>query len=453
MQPEGWVFRQNCKSAFKRLLIGFYSPQRLCKGHAILSKILSLNMVSSYFSPQVWSQRVRQPVFLATAVSIGLHGVIFAAMPFLGQGTSELEEPESVGVVALSAEDMARLPDFAQNDALNLDNFGNPLVTQDGLSPLDVPEPPPLGDLGADFDFSDPLSATNLGPPLDLLPPIPVDGGFDASGFDDSGFDDSSFFVSSDPLPAPDVGVPPLEIAPPSNDLGLNTPLELEEDFAEPEVDLDPMSPATQFDGELPGDSETFQDNGPVAINSPLPQEGQVPADFEIPVEGADEQLPLDDTPPPPPPATLNTAEQDLLAMRDQMRALNRKYASDGSVAMAPEEQFQRLQELIDAVPAQSKTRQFLEIPLPDDFPRCADEVRSGVFSVLVPETGGAPSVVNVVEGTGVSALDEIAIAQINSRSDFDGGIDDSTGEEQPVQARYVMQVTFTDSSAKCNGA
>ncbi len=430
-------------------LIGFSPPQHLFKGHAILSKILSLNMVSSSFSSQVWSQRIRQPVFLATVVSVGLHGVIFAAMPFISQGASELEEPESVGVVALSTEDLARLPDFAQNDAFNPANFGDPLVTQDGLSPLAVPEPPPLGDLTTDFDFSDPLSAANLGPPLDLLPPIPVDGGFDSSSFDYSGFDDSgvddSFFVS-EPLPSPELdSAPPLQI--PLPDVGAPLDLALEEDFPEPDVDLDPMSPATQFEGELP-EGTGAETSVPVALNPTLPSNESEPQPEPQPEPEANDPI---DTPPVPPPASLPTAEQDMLAMRDQMRALNRKYASDGSASMDPVELSDRLVELLAAVPAQPKAQEVLEIPVPDDFPRCASDVRSAVFSVLVPAEGGAPTAVDIVQGTGVGALDTIAIETLSGKSDFAGGFDDST--EQPVAARYPVTVTFTDASVKCGTA
>ena len=131
---------------------------------------------------------------------------------------------------------------FAQNDALNPDNFANPLVTQNGLSPLGVPAPPPLGDLTTDFDFSEPLTAGFLGPPLDLLPPIPMDSGFDNSSFDNSGFDDSSAFLSSAPLPPPVVNPPaPLEIPLPEAEAAISSPLELEEDFSELEVDTNPF--------------------------------------------------------------------------------------------------------------------------------------------------------------------------------------------------------------------
>ncbi|NJR70017.1 MAG: hypothetical protein HC771_16255 [Synechococcales cyanobacterium CRU_2_2] len=69
-----------------------------------------MNTVSSYLSSQDWAQRLRQPMVLATVLSLGLHGVIFAALPLLARGSDKPEEPESVSVVELSPEEVARLP-------------------------------------------------------------------------------------------------------------------------------------------------------------------------------------------------------------------------------------------------------------------------------------------------------------------------------------------------------
>lgn len=116
--------------------------------------------------------QLRQPLPIATLISLGLHGLFFFVLPTLPQSkASQPTEPKTVGTVSLSNQDIERLPDFARSPggfAGGL-NFPNPLVPQSsvlpgGLPPLGVTDPSQLPTEGA------------LPPPPSLwgnLPPLP----------------------------------------------------------------------------------------------------------------------------------------------------------------------------------------------------------------------------------------------------------------------------------------
>ncbi len=137
-------------------------------------------IASSPFSPKSLMDRFRSPVFIASALSLGAHGVFFAAMPMMSASEDLQDQEESVPVVALSIEESQRLPDAVRNNRSS-SLFGNDaLITQDGDSLLPVPGIPPYGDLtGLDGGFNDPLQTLPplWGNPVDIfqdsLPAIP----------------------------------------------------------------------------------------------------------------------------------------------------------------------------------------------------------------------------------------------------------------------------------------
>lgn len=84
-----------------------------------------------------WRQFL-QPTWLAGAISVGFHGVLFAAGPtFPSLGFEQLTEADleaerrNVPLVELTAAEQERLPDFS-NSFYNFDEFGS----LDPLSPL-----------------------------------------------------------------------------------------------------------------------------------------------------------------------------------------------------------------------------------------------------------------------------------------------------------------------------
>jgi outer membrane biosynthesis protein TonB len=94
-------------------------------------------------------QAVRQPVWLATALSVGVHGLLWAVLPILPSAslTEEPDDQRTVGVVELSPEEQARVPDFS-TPSLELP----PLSESDLYSLSPVP---------------------NQSPPTQLFPPFP----------------------------------------------------------------------------------------------------------------------------------------------------------------------------------------------------------------------------------------------------------------------------------------
>ncbi|NJN90936.1 MAG: hypothetical protein HC878_11555, partial [Leptolyngbyaceae cyanobacterium SL_5_14] len=82
-----------------------------------------------------------QPVWIATALSVGAHGLFWAALPILPSSsfTEEPDDQRTVGVVELSSEEQARIPDFS-TPSLELP----PLSESDlySLTPLPNQAPP-----------------------------------------------------------------------------------------------------------------------------------------------------------------------------------------------------------------------------------------------------------------------------------------------------------------------
>ncbi|MBD1997064.1 hypothetical protein H6G00_10575 [Leptolyngbya sp. FACHB-541] len=95
------------------------------------------------------SQVVRQPGWIATALSIGVHGLLWGVLPILPSSflAEEADDQRTVGVVELSPEELARVPDFS-TPSLELP----PLSESDLYSLTPVP---------------------NQAPPSQLFPPFP----------------------------------------------------------------------------------------------------------------------------------------------------------------------------------------------------------------------------------------------------------------------------------------
>lgn len=376
-----------------------------------------MNTVSSYLSSQDWAQRLRQPMVLATVLSLGLHGVIFAALPLLARGSDKPEEPESVSVVELSPEEVARLPAFAQDDGFNPNNFANPLVTQDGVTSLPVPGSAPLGDLTTDFDFSDPLSSPgSFGPPLDLLPPVPVEGG-------NPSFGDSSFFAGALPPSKP---LPQFTPQPPAP---APQPIPAPKKFSdaqleEPKVNLDPMSPLTKLEKETPLPSP------------PQPNPGEADKLAQKPS--------LPPTPEPTPGEPLPTPEEAIAAERAKQVALLEKYAADGTGPdRDSEDMISRQEQLTASFPGTTLgTKTTKTLDLPADFPKCERDLHTGVFGALVAPEGGAPTQVDVLHSTGVGVLNQEAIAAIQAQP-FEKNA-------EGLPALHYVEVSFNGSGETC---
>jgi outer membrane biosynthesis protein TonB len=114
---------------------------------------------------QKWQQLWRNPSAVSAIASLGAHGLLFLALPFLPDTAIKATEPEirrSVEVMELTPEEQKRLPDFST------------------LPPIELPplaQPPKPGE-SEPFSFSDlPKPPSNLPQPSDSLlapPPLPI---------------------------------------------------------------------------------------------------------------------------------------------------------------------------------------------------------------------------------------------------------------------------------------
>ena len=105
-----------------------------------------------------------QPVFWAAIASLGLHGILFAALPSFSSGTVNLDE-RTVSVVELGAEELQRLPNFPELDTPALPDVEDPYDF--ALDPLENWDDI-LKDLGIE-DTPEPVVPRSPG----LLAPLP----------------------------------------------------------------------------------------------------------------------------------------------------------------------------------------------------------------------------------------------------------------------------------------
>lgn len=113
------------------------------------------------------SQVVRQPAWIATALSIGVHGLLWGVLPILPSAflAEEADDQRTVGVVELSPEELARVPDFS-TPSLELP----PLSESDLYSLSPVPNQAPPSQLFPPF----PPFSPDLYPPYEPPPGAPT---------------------------------------------------------------------------------------------------------------------------------------------------------------------------------------------------------------------------------------------------------------------------------------
>lgn len=113
------------------------------------------------------------PSAVSALASLGLHGILFLALPFLPYAAMKATEPEiqrSVDMVELTPDEQKRLPEFTTLAPIELPPIQNPPKTDNsGLFSLNTPPKPPSSS-------SSPFSDSLLAPPPTLpifIPPLP----------------------------------------------------------------------------------------------------------------------------------------------------------------------------------------------------------------------------------------------------------------------------------------
>ena len=120
-------------------------------------------------------QWAKKPGFWSGMVSLGLHGALFTLLPLLPYAALKTEVPEvkrSVGLVQLTPEEQARLPDFSTVPEIQLPSIAQAPVPQprsdfSALPP--IPDPSTLPPLPSSPSFINPLPIPSF--PIFIPPP------------------------------------------------------------------------------------------------------------------------------------------------------------------------------------------------------------------------------------------------------------------------------------------
>lgn len=118
---------------------------------------------------------MQQPIFFAAIASLGLHGILFAALPSLSPAAVSDDNQQRVPVVELGADDISRLPNFVDLDTPVVPDISDPYsFNLDSLEGLDDSDP--LDQLLNDLDRVEPdvLSSSDLLRPLPPSTPLPA---------------------------------------------------------------------------------------------------------------------------------------------------------------------------------------------------------------------------------------------------------------------------------------
>ncbi|WP_148288161.1 energy transducer TonB [Prochlorothrix hollandica] len=349
--------------------------------------------------PTFW----KQPAFIATLVSVGIHGVIFTQLNLKPAPIEESEELRSIEVVELSPSDLQRLPAFAQPTS--------PLGGQSSAFP-GFPDPTalPMPDMSLDLGALAALGATapqgnprSQSAPLvpqfnfsDWLPPAPS--------------------TLPPPPPLPNVPLPNIRLDQPTFLPQLPAP-----PAAAPSSEPTPRASAT------PPTNLTPNTTPPVA---PSPQGG---------VSGSAQDLLPPDSPgddsasaatPAPTPAPDPYAD-----LRDRYSRYSTG-ATDPGAASGQLASWLEAKRLETGNPELAWTGgpQALSLGFPDAL--CPSDAGSAWVLVLV-DGGGTALEVNVVMETGYATLDEAARLYIRRMAHPQP----ATGTE----AVYQYSLTFTD--------
>lgn len=410
-------------------------------------------IASSLFSPKSLLERFRSPVFIASALSLGAHGVLFAAMPILSASEDVRDQEESVPVVALSAEESQRLPSAVRNSGSNSFFANDPLVTQEGDALLPVPGIPPYGDLtGLNSGFNDPLQTAPpplWGNPVDIfqdsLPVIPDQTSIvfppsnPSTSFGSAPFDlqlnESGTFGDGANLD------PALEVDNNVNGLDVNG-LDDETDGAiapddqplingESETDGSSLeSPLVSPDGGTTVDNAFGEPVDPDALAAVAP--GTTSAGNESDPLGSDDGS---GTTAPP---TLAGDDPALLALRAEQQRLRTGYVNNGTGAAELADLAEGISGVAASQAVELKTRQDLVAQYPDPRFRCPQDALAAVFSVVISSDGSILEP-QQIQSSQYPALDAAALDTATAFA-----------EEQTEPGVYPLSIEFQDDAGKC---
>ena len=415
-------------------------------------------IASSLFSPKSVMDRFRSPVFIASALSLGAHGVFFAAMPMLSAGENQPDLEESVPVVALSPEEAQRLPGAVQDSGSSAFFGESPLVTQEG-SLLPVPGIPPYGDLTAlDSTFSEPLTTA---PPLwgnpvdifqDILPAVPGET--------------AVIFPSDDGLGGIQNADPfsfEIETGPPVGATGLNTGVSTSE--REPAITADEIAPGVgQSDLDIAEeDAPLFnQEAGSTGsgLESPLvandngttiegafggdgkgrPQE-QAPVERNQLAAGLEPQEAASEAKEAPEPEGSALADNDplLMANRAERQRLRSGYTKNGEEAIASGLDGEAIGKLVSEQGLALQPAESLVVQYPDPDFKCPADALPTLFNLVIQQDG-SPLEPELLQSSQYPALDIAAREAMAAKA----------SELTNSPGIYQISVSFEDNTGRC---
>lgn len=410
-------------------------------------------IASSLGFPRSWLDRLRQPVFIATALSLGAHGAVFAVAPLLSASDEpNIKEPEPVPVVTLSPEESLRLPGEILNGPSEF--WGeNPLITQDGDSLLPVPGLPPYGDLAG---LGDGTTAPLWGSPIDVFS-LPGSGeSFDGSAdydFGDSGFgmtfggDDGGAIDFGNSGFGMDLSAPTLPNQGERDGAGNNTPQDFSPNDDVAEVDRDLLgaeaAPGASPTEPLPQGQTIARAGGTTVDNVFENGSAGDPSRASTAEPGRDPNAPDANASEQGDGSTASTSNgltpAQRLALENQQRreALRLGYTNNDAEAVDAPTLLQQAGELAaqNNLALQSQP-QVLSVQFPDS--KCPAQVRPAQLSTTVFANGNEPQVA-LVQSSQYPALDEAAEAAALARA-----------RQLTTPGVYLVSVSFHDDAGRC---
>jgi outer membrane biosynthesis protein TonB len=328
----------------------------------------------------------RTPSAVAALASLGLHGLVLAALPFLANVGMSADEPEirrPVPVVELTPEEQNRLPDFTLNPPLELPPISQAPTANDLLGTPAIPNLP----------SSQPSQSSSslLAPPVPLFipPPLPITE------------------IPSFSIPFPTLPSRPTRPA---------APAPVPEPTQSPTASPSP-SPSPEGVTESSPSSTVAVEPGP-----------------ETPAEGAAE--------PSPTARTEEQIRQDLVARQQELRAL---YTYNGAGTTVEDANVAFADWFYQNLGKQDQDYDKLQqAKMTLSYPRVAcplKQTRSAVVGVIVDAENNIVAEPKVIQSSGYALFNQEALKAVETYT-----FENTTGGEQP----YLVTVTFEYSEEVC---
>lgn len=333
----------------------------------------------------------QNPSAVSAAASLGVHGLLFVALPLLPYTELKATEPdirEPVEVVELTPEEQKRLPEFSSLPPMELPNIQNP-------------PPPSDSDL---FSFS-----TLPKPPASSLSPSP-----------------DSLFV---PPPLP-IFIPPAPPAPvPSFSIQIPTAPPLRPATPAPQTATPSPSPSATAESEAEETPDVAVEEGP---ESPQPEQAEQTEQPETEIAAS-----------PSPARSEEQIQQDLIARQQELRELYTYNASGTSVEDANTSFLDWFSQTMGREYADGDSKPNQQ-EVSSEYPKLAcplKQSRNAVVGVAVDADNQIASEPKILQSSGYRLFNQEALKVAESYT-----FENTSGEKQ----LYLLRVNFEYNEEVC---